>query len=324
VRELRDGRVLVSDRRDKRVVVADLVRGTVEQVGRQGEGPLEYSSAEAVWGIGADSGILFLPPQRWVLFAGHRIAGTLGADAAAVRVTRNVVRGVDTVGHVLSGPIYAPANALEFQADSVPLLLTSRATGRVDTIARLKAPIPRRNPIEGMPGYFQFMPPTLSMFEVSGQAADGWTAIVRTAPYRVDWRMPDGRWVKGAPIRVPVVKMNEREKLFYLEQNPDPSQPPRTPESITDWPAAIPAVGNPRLLLVAPDGRVLIPRQPSADHPQTQYDVINRRGELDGQVSLPSNERIVGFGAKSVYVAVTDSDGIQRLRKHNWPTVRGF
>ena len=57
----------------------------------------------------------------------------------------------------------------------------------------------------------------------------------------------------------------------------------------------------------------------SADHPETRYDIVNRRGVLDGQLTMPSNERIVSIGATSVYVAVIDDDGIQRLRRHPWP-----
>ena len=39
----------------------------------------------------------------------------------------------------------------------------------------------------------------------------------------------------------------------------------------------------------------------------------------DGQLIMSPNECIVSLGAKSVYVAVTDDDGIQRLRRHPWP-----
>jgi hypothetical protein len=37
------------------------------------------------------------------------------------------------------------------------------------------------------------------------------------------------------------------------------------------------------------------------------------------QVAMAENERIVGFGVKSVYVAWKDADDIERLRRHPWP-----
>jgi hypothetical protein len=323
VRELRDGRVLVSDRREKRVVVADFAKGTVEQVGRAGEGPLEYSAAEAIWAIGGDSGIIFLPPQRWVVFSANTVAGILGADAAVVRATKSVIRGVDTAGRVLWAPIFS--SAAEGQRDSVPLVLTTRGTARLDTITRLKTQVPSRKPIDGMPGYFQFFPPTMSMFEQAAQSADGWTAVVRSDPYRVDWRSPDGRWVKGQPIAIPTVGINEREKLFYLEQNPAPPGPPgspaRTPQSIIDWPATVPAVGAFQVVYVAPDGRLLVPRYPSAGQPESRYDIVDRRGRLNAQLSMAPKERIAGTGAKSLYVVETDADGIRRLKRHAWPPI---
>lgn len=318
-RELRDGRVLVSDRPEKRIVVADFAKISVEQLGRQGQGPLEYPSAEVPWPINGDSSISFFQPERWVIFAGGRLAATLGPEADAVRVVRNVIRGTDTLGHVLSGPIYPPANAQPPFADSVPLILTHRGTARVDTIIRVRTPTPKSRPFPGRPGFFIFNPPTMSMFEVGGLAPDGWLAVLRTDPYRVDWRSPDGKWVKGAPIRFPAIAVTEREKQYYLDTNPDPDNPGRTTASITDWPATIPAVGNVRQLLVAPDGRVLIPRYPSADRKEERYDIVNRRSTVDGQLVMGAGERIVGIGAKSVYVAYADSDGIQTLRRYAWP-----
>jgi hypothetical protein len=90
------------------------------------------------------------------------------------------------------------------------------------------------------------------------------------------------------------------------------------PDSSPDWPATLPPYRSPVALLAAPDGRVVVPRLASADHPETRYDVVNRRGLLDGQLILRPNERIVGFGAATVYVAVSDDDGIQRLQRHPW------
>jgi hypothetical protein len=94
---------------------------------------------------------------------------------------------------------------------------------------------------------------------------------------------------------------------------------PSPPDSITDWPATLPPYRSPVLLLASPAGRLLVPRLPTATRPEARYDVVNRRGGLDGQLVLATNERVVGFGARSVYLSVTDDDGIQRLRRHPWP-----
>jgi hypothetical protein len=66
------------------------------------------------------------------------------------------------------------------------------------------------------------------------------------------------------------------------------------------------------------DGRVLVSRYPTSKSPETTYDVVNRRGELEGRLMLPSNERIIGFGSKSIYVLEEDENGETWLRRHAW------
>jgi hypothetical protein len=72
-------------------------------------------------------------------------------------------------------------------------------------------------------------------------------------------------------------------------------------------------------ILAAPDGKLWIARVVSATENGTRYDVVDRRGALAGLLMLPENARVVGFGAKAVYVAVTDDDGIQHLSRHARP-----
>jgi hypothetical protein len=36
-------------------------------------------------------------------------------------------------------------------------------------------------------------------------------------------------------------------------------------------------------------------------------------------LELPADQHIVGFGARSIYVIVTDDDGLQHLQRHPWP-----
>ena len=64
---------------------------------------------------------------------------------------------------------------------------------------------------------------------------------------------------------------------------------------------------------------------------KTAAKLITTYGGLDGifanldaltpkvRESLAANEDIVGFGARTVYVAFKDADDIQRLRRHPWP-----
>jgi hypothetical protein len=71
--------------------------------------------------------------------------------------------------------------------------------------------------------------------------------------------------------------------------------------------------------IASTDGKLLVLRTPSVDFPDTRYDVINHRGELERQLLLAPNEKVIGFGAKSVYVSVTAKDGKQSVERHPWP-----
>ena len=320
-RELKDGRVIITDSRDGRIVVADLRAGSVQQIGRKGQGPNEYPRAQPVWSVGGDSSVMMGSPERWLMFDGPRIVATLAPDAPGVSVIRGIARGSDERGYVYSAE-FLPAGNKPI-GDSTGLLRVARGTGKVDTIARLKALVPRRTSAANKDGYFSFSIPTLEAADEAVPFADGWVAVVRTDRYRVEWRSPDGRWIAGTPLPFTAIRVDDKEKRAHMARLAAVSgKTPSPPDSIGDWPATLPPYRSPVLLLASPDGRLLIPRLPTAEHTEARYDIVNRRGGLDGQLVLATNERIVGFGAGTAYVAVTDDDGIQRLRRHPWPPAR--
>jgi hypothetical protein len=149
--------------------------------------------------------------------------------------------------------------------------------------------------------------------------SDGWIAIARLDPYLVEWRSPDGRVVRGSPLPYGRVKVDDAEKRAYMAAIAAAnSKTPEPPDSRNDWPATIPPFPE-DALLAAPNGSLFIARSKTAAAPTLRYDVIDRRGVLTGQLTLPANERLVAFGAKSAYVVVTDDDGIQRVRRHPYP-----
>jgi hypothetical protein len=73
-------------------------------------------------------------------------------------------------------------------------------------------------------------------------------------------------------------------------------------------------------MVEGPYGVLLIRKQPAANQaPETRYDVIDRQATLLGQLTLPSNQRIVASGTKALYVVAKDEDDIERLRRYAWP-----
>lgn len=310
MRELSDGRVLLFDRGEERLAVVDFATGGITNISRQGRGPGEYGTIVAIHALGGDS-TLADDMERWLILDGAKVVATLPPDTPAIRAVHLWTLGADRRGHVLTRR-YPPRDA-----ESLYVALVDRATGRSDTLARLRAAALRgrsvvtRDAAGNLTGSGAYRVP-LNSAEAAVLSPDGWVAIARLDPYRVDWRAPDGLWTRGAPLPFRAVRMNDREKRAFAARN-------RWAEHAPVWPENLPPFDSPTRLLTAPEGSVLIHRVPTADHPETRYDIVDRRGALQAQLVLPLDQRILGFGARSVYVITTDDDGIQRLQRHPWP-----
>ena len=314
LRELNDGRVLLFDRKEERLMVVDFGSGFVRDVARKGQGPAEFEFVAALLPLGGDSTLAADLARRWLILDGDKVVVTLPPDNPAIMAVRLQPLGADRLGRVLSRG-FPRGGGL---TDSTLAILIERATGRPDTIARLRNGV-RRAPVStvtdpalGRGVMIRRIP--LNVGEAPLLLADGWTAVVRLEPYRVDWRSPEGRWTSGAPIPVRSIRMNEGERKAYSDRYP-------WSRNATDWPEFLPPFDTPTSLFATADGWLVIKRLSSASEPETRYDLIDKSGVRRSQLILQRNEHILGFGAASVYVIETDDDGIQRLRRHSYTAV---
>jgi len=325
VRELEDGRVILADGRDLRLMVADFRAGRVEQISRTGSGPNEYKALSQLWPIGRDSTLVpDANNRRWLFLVGARAAGTTPPDAPAVRTASGGLYGADQAGHVLvtNYDRRGSQDPTAGYGDSLLLLRVERSSGHADTIARLR-PINAQMFITrdraGQPTSVDVRLPPWAAGEQALMFDDGWIAVARLDPYRVEWRSADGRAVRGAALPFTPIRADDREKRAYMSGYASvTARPVRDPNTRDDWPATLPPFTR-DALLASSDGRLLVRRPRTAASNATQYDVVDRRGVLVLQLTMPVNEFIVGFGAKSAYVVVTDDDGIQRIERHSWP-----
>lgn len=301
VRELADGRVLISDPRERRIVSADLRTGTVQQIGRTGRGPGEYPNAMPLVRLARDTSLMADTfGRRWLLFHGDAIVGTLPPDAHEMRLYS--FYGADTLGRVLS------TEESRTPFDSIAVVLVDRPTGRRELVTTLRpADVVR-------PGERR---PLFERYEAARLASDGWIAVLRTEPYRVDWRSPAGQWVRGAPIALPGTRLTDEGKRLLLRHYA-PGRPPRDPDTISGWPETVPAIRNATEQRLTLDGHLLVERVPTVAAPGRRYDVVDRTGRVVRRIALPSSQRIVGFGKQAVFVVSTDGDGIETLSKHPW------
>ena len=170
----------------------------------------------------------------------------------------------------------------------------------------------------------------ISQLATDGQAwlfRDGWIAVAHPDPYRVDWRRPDGQWIRGAPLPFTPVEVTHEEKCFRLSRVTLYTEC-RLDQFPVAWPKHVPAFVKSRLRRVtpgstalrpAPGGMLLVIRTPTVEAPENRYDVIDRSGVLRGVFRLPVDQTIVGFGPSSLYVVRKDEVDLQTLSRHAWP-----
>lgn len=308
IRELADGRVLLYDRKEERLVVGDFPSGSVYDVARKGQGPAEFEFIATFLPLAGDTTIAADQTRRWLILVGDSVVRkVLPRHPALQRALQPL--GADHNGRILTQDF---PGSWATPAESTLAVLVHRVSGVADTIARM-ALGGRRNRVStgttpGGRGISVRRLP-LQAWETPLLFPDGWVAIARIEPYRVDWRTPEGRWLSGKPLSARPIRMSEAEKAAYIRRN-------SWSRNATDWPVELPPFENPVKLLASPDGRLVLRRLPTLADPGTRYDVIDRAGNRVRQLVLPANEYIIGFGARSVYVVATDDDGIQRLRRH--------
>ncbi len=329
LRELADGRVIVTDGRDQQLYLADFNANNATVLGRKGKGPGEWLNVGFIHALRGDSSIMGdFGNQRWMLFDGAKIVGLVPPDHPGVVATGSFITDIDRDGHILrtKNPPTRAGNTVFTRADSNVLVFIDRNTGKSDTIARVRERPHRREVQMDSAGRIRstipFSTEPNAQAEVAKLFSDGWLAVVRLEPLRVDWRSPSGQWTRGKPfpIRPEPVDAKERKAIEArrAEARADAKKYGLPEPASVAYPTTLPVMGS-GALRSSSDGRLLIRRTASAARPAVRYLVISRAGTIDGEITLAANEDIVGFGPRTVYVAFKDADDIQRLRRHPWP-----
>lgn len=327
VRELSDGRTLVSDDFDHRVVVVDWTTGQSVPVGRTGSGPGEYKSVGRMFVLGGDSTLLDDHGSlRWLILERSAIIATLSATARPFGGQGALLCGADRRGGVceLRPSVFRqalpglPLFRTLADAESLLVLRTRIGSARVDTVARMRGRFRgiREKRVGGV-GYVYYNP--LGTEEQALLFSDGWLAIARASPYRVEWIRPEGTHIMGAPLPTTTVNADEREKqnaITVYERNLQKLG--LRAEDFPNWPLELPPFHN-NALHASADGQLVIERTSSARIAGRIYDVVDRRGVLVSRFSLGARERLVGLGARWAYVVVFDDDDVEHLRRHPWP-----
>jgi hypothetical protein len=335
VRELEDGRVLVTDWIEERVLALDFERGTATEIGRVGSGPTEFRLPAGLIAVQGDSTLLEdLGNARFaVIGPDMRIHRTFGSHP------REASYGISARAADRQGRLYfvIPGWAAGPQAvayDSVDVARWDPVTGQVESLARIRAVDRPQGPS---------MSPRVP-FVVFGEqdgwalATDGRMALVRSSGYRIEWLDVAGRVVRG-PVtetaRIPVTDRDREESVRkFVLASPMSGKGGdgglgHTPAEWTT-PAAVSrmvrassfAEFRPPFeasgIWVMENGELWVQRSLPKESMPT-FDVFDGRGVRQKQVTLPLGRVLVGVGRGVVYAVIADQMELQTLERYRRP-----
>jgi hypothetical protein len=331
VRELSDGRTLVTDWREKRLVVLDWGAGSTRDIGRVGDGPGEYQSLSQLVALPADSTILIDgSSRRWTLYVGDRLHSTLPPEVVLhLSQFSSPALGADGRGHVLLNAAVpsqgqgerAELSRMPSYAESLLVLRASRGSTRIDTLAGIRGRPWGVTKISYGTSSRRMMYAANNPLSAPEQALllpDGSVAIARQDPFRVQWITPGGLRRLGPVLDSTTARVTARDRAAAITRAwPNPMTPPLAETDFAGWPERMPAFPVEALLHV-PSNRLAIRRQVSVAAPNERVDVVASDGRLVKRIQLLPGERAVAFGARHIYVTRTDEDGFVILSRREW------
>ena len=331
--ELRDGRVVVSDRIDRAYQVVDFATGKRQTIGRNGTGPNEYQNPFGPIRWRGDTLLGYDPQNRRYL----KIMpdGTINGSYAFPDGRSNGITGWSTPRGVdPSGRIYWDMAIIQMQP-VVKRLMKARLVRWLPGGDSPEEALQFADHAE-FEHELRYRPmPQMDAWVVD---ASGRIGILSAAEYRLRWYR-DGAVVEtGAPVSyTPLRITNAEREAFRAKKALEPAsggglngaagpagmmgiERARSayPDSI--FPEMMPPF-DPAGVFVAPDGNIWVRRTVSASAPNGLVDILDAKGALRARLRLPPKARLFALGSRGAYLLTTDADGFQVLERYAYPAM---
>ena len=336
VRELADGRVVVTDWIEQRIAVVDLAKGAITDRGRIGSGPVEFRLPDRLLAYRGDSTIL--------VDRGNARLAILDRDGRIVRTMQLSNPSANYPGSAdAQGRLYftiPPWNAAQpLPADSVELARIQPATNSVEVIGRLKGSTQPPQPNGPQ------LSPRIPMVVFARQDAwavspSGRVAIVRGGNYTVEF-YEGGRVVRGPSNAYTPIRATEAERTEFARQftmnSPMSGKGPEGAMGHTPAEFLAPAriaelVKASTFADVLPyfrpgdvrfDGsdRLWVGRSTPRGEP-LRYDVFNAAATRIAAIQLPRDRRLLALGKQHAYLVFTSGEGLETVERYALPLIK--
>lgn len=327
IRPLPNGSFILTDPQEQRVELRSFSATGGAPIARRGYGPAEWSRAVALVPSSTEGSVQFDPVERRLHFyVGAKLVRVAPPDSVSTPSLAVLGASDDSILYFLVPP--GPASAIAAGGvDSLAVVRFNLASRASDTLAVLRdAPgtIVTRTDDEGTRTPIAIQRPAFAVGEQGIAFPDGWLAVARLDPYRVEWREPNGHWHRGGVLPLRRRPLTAEVKDAYLRQNaPIIERLGRAPNDVRaalmsrfeNFPAALPPIG-PDALRAGYDGRLYVERIFLPLDSTRVYDVIDRRGERTQVLVLPKDERLVAVTGQHVFAVRVDSLDIQRVIRY--------
>lgn len=342
VREMANGKVLVSDIQDKVVQMIDFAAGHSMKVSREGQGPTEYAIPTSLYGMPkGETWVNDILGRRFlVIDATGKAVRTVALPSASGGgggfVSMSIGGGgADQTGHIyFQSPPFSAAGPGAPPPDSLAITRWDGVKPSMDTVAWM---VPAKNNFSGsgsggrvlmrIGGAKVFTPA-----EQWGVAADGAIARVMYSPYRVVWYQPSGGTMAVGPAQAytpiavtdadkkEIIEQRKRQRPMTIMIGGPPGGRAAAPPNIQlpdpEFADTKPPFDGNNAVVVSPEGEVWVQRTQPAGAKNPLYDVFDRTGRLVRKMTLNPRSVVRGFGKGTVYVVRTDDDDLQYVERY--------
>jgi hypothetical protein len=314
--ELGDGRVAFADTKTKLFYAADLETGKLDTLGTRVDSLApnapagQYKFPGWVAHLGADTvALVDFSGLRTTLW--NESGKPLGVLPIAPVAGNAPVLLYDTVGYGYKVDYQAVIGGGEpgrvLRPDSVPVLRIALKSGKVDTVANLASPE------YGDAVFGEQTQQAAKVFapnDFFGVLPNGTAWLARGRENRVDWRAPDGSWIRGKSKAYEKLEVTQADRDRVLAQVREQGKAFGMPQDLeVRYPFADTKAPF-EFALGRPNGEVWLQRPRAHEDAPLTYDVFNRKGSWQRSIDFPKGTSLAGFGEQgAVYAVIKESDG---------------